>query len=87
MHPDMVRVLAAAFGMAHLPNRVEIRLKSTDRVIGYTLSHIRDSSGLAHAALRCSSRTSRTSSRSKSASACAIALPRSARWPRRWPTS
>ena len=45
MHPDMVRVLAAAFGMAHLPNRVEIRLKSTDRVIGYTLSHIRDRAG------------------------------------------
>jgi PAS domain S-box-containing protein len=45
MHPDMVRVLGAAFGMAHLPNRVEIRLKSTDRVIGYTLSHIRDRDG------------------------------------------
>ena len=45
IHPDMVRVLAAAFGMAHLPNRVEIRLKSTDRVIGYTLSHIRGRDG------------------------------------------
>jgi signal transduction histidine kinase len=44
-HPDMVRVLAAAFGMAHLPNRVELRLKSLDRVIGYTLSHIRDREG------------------------------------------
>jgi PAS domain S-box-containing protein len=45
VHPDMVRVLAAAFGMAHLPNRVELRLKSSDRVIGYTLSHIRDREG------------------------------------------
>ena len=45
IHPDMVRVLAAAFGMAHLPNRVEMRLKSTERVIGYTLSHIRDQHG------------------------------------------
>jgi two-component system nitrogen regulation sensor histidine kinase GlnL len=45
IHPDMVRVLSAAFGMAHLPNRVEMRLKSTDRVIGYTLSHIRDREG------------------------------------------
>ena len=44
-HSDMVRVLATAFGMAHLPNRVEIRLNSTDRVIGYTLSHIRDREG------------------------------------------
>ena len=31
--------------MAHLPNRVEMRLKSTERVIGYTLSHIRDQHG------------------------------------------
>ena len=42
MHPDMVRVLAGAFELSHLPNRVEMRLKSTGRVIGYTLSHVRD---------------------------------------------
>ena len=40
-HPDVVRVLAAAFELSHLPNRVEMRLKSTGRVIGYTLSHVR----------------------------------------------
>jgi PAS domain S-box-containing protein len=44
-HPDMVRVLTAAFELTHLPNRVEMRLKSTGRVIGYTLSHVRDDEG------------------------------------------
>ena len=41
-HPDVVRVLAGAFEMAALPNRAELRLKPTDKVIGYTLSLIRD---------------------------------------------
>ena len=41
-HPDIVRVLGGAFEMAALPNRAELRLKSTDKVIGYTLSLIRD---------------------------------------------
>jgi PAS domain S-box-containing protein len=44
-HADMVRVIASAFEMSHLPNRVELRLKSTGRVIGYTLAHIRDEAG------------------------------------------
>lgn len=44
-HPDMVRVLAGAFGMAALPNRAELRLKSTDTVIGYTLSLVRQEDG------------------------------------------
>jgi signal transduction histidine kinase len=44
-HPDMVRVIASAFELSHLPNRVELRLKSTGRVIGYTLAHIRDEIG------------------------------------------
>lgn len=44
-HPDMVRVIASAFELSHLPNRVELRLKSTGRVIGYTLAHIRDEAG------------------------------------------
>src|SRR5688572_25368186 len=35
-HPDIVRVLGGAFGMAALPNRAELRLSSTDMVIGYT---------------------------------------------------
>ena len=45
MHGDIVRVLAGAFELSHLPNRVEMRLKSTGRVIGYTLSHVRDDAG------------------------------------------
>jgi signal transduction histidine kinase len=44
-HPDMVRVISSAFELSHLPNRVELRLKSTGRVIGYTLAHIRDEVG------------------------------------------
>jgi len=44
-HPDIVRVLGGAFDMAALPNRAELRLKSTDTVIGYTLSLVRDEAG------------------------------------------
>ena len=43
-HPDIVRVLGGAFDLAALPNRAELRLKPTDKVIGYTLSLIRDDS-------------------------------------------
>jgi len=51
-HPDVVRVLSAAFELSHLPNRVEMRLKSTGRVIGYTLSHVLgDDGGLTGIAL------------------------------------
>ena len=46
VHPDMVRVIASTFELSHLPNRVELRLKSTGRVIGYTLAHIRDQAGV-----------------------------------------
>lgn len=45
VHPDMVRVITSAFELSHLPNRVELRLKSTGRVIGYTLAHIRGEAG------------------------------------------
>jgi PAS domain S-box-containing protein len=41
-HPDIVRVLGGAFEMATLPNRAELRLKPTGKVIGYTLSLVRD---------------------------------------------
>jgi signal transduction histidine kinase len=41
VHPDLIRVISSAFELSHLPNRVELRLKSTGRVIGYTLAHIR----------------------------------------------
>src|SRR2546426_4732412 len=40
--PDVSRVLSAAFELSTLPNRAELRLKDTDRVIGYTLSQVRD---------------------------------------------
>jgi signal transduction histidine kinase len=43
--PDIVRVLASAFELTHLPNRAELRLKPTDKVIGYTLSQIRGGTG------------------------------------------
>jgi PAS domain S-box-containing protein len=41
-HPDIVRVLAGAFDLHHLPNRAEMRLKPSNRVIGYTLALVRD---------------------------------------------
>ncbi|HXE80601.1 MAG TPA: ATP-binding protein [Vicinamibacterales bacterium] len=44
-HPDIVRVLASAFELSHLPNRAELRLKKLGRVIGYTLSLVRDLDG------------------------------------------
>jgi PAS domain S-box-containing protein len=40
--PDVIRVLAGSFELSHLPNRAELRLKDLDRVIGYTLSKVRD---------------------------------------------
>ncbi len=40
--PDILRVLGSAFELSHLPNRVELRLKDVDRVIGYTLSQVKD---------------------------------------------
>jgi signal transduction histidine kinase len=44
-HPDVVRVLAGAFDLHHLPNRVEMRLKPSDKVIGYTLAFVRADDG------------------------------------------
>ena len=44
-HPDIVRVLGGAYELKSLPNRAELRLKSTDTVIGYTLSLVRDDHG------------------------------------------
>src|SRR5262245_2662292 len=43
--PDAARVLSAAFELSHLPNRAELRLKDLDRVIGYTLSQVKNESG------------------------------------------
>jgi signal transduction histidine kinase len=43
--PDVQRVLANVFELTILPNRVEMRLKDIDRVIGYTLSHVKNDGG------------------------------------------
>jgi signal transduction histidine kinase len=43
--PDITRMVAGAFQLSHLPNRAELRLKSTGKVIGYTVSQIKDRSG------------------------------------------
>jgi signal transduction histidine kinase len=43
--PDLIRVLSGAFELTTLPNRAELRLKDLDRVIGYTLSQVRDDDG------------------------------------------
>jgi PAS domain S-box-containing protein len=45
VHHDIVRVIHSAFELSHLPNRVELRLKATGKVIGYTLSLISDDDG------------------------------------------
>jgi PAS domain S-box-containing protein len=42
---EIHRVLAGAFELSHLPNRAELRLKDLDRVIGYTLSQVKDDLG------------------------------------------
>ncbi len=44
-HPEVVRALSSAFELHHLPNRVELRLKPSGKVIGYTLALVRDDSG------------------------------------------
>jgi len=43
--PDVCRIVASAFESSYLPNRAELRLKRTGKVIGYTLSHVRDARG------------------------------------------
>jgi PAS domain S-box-containing protein len=43
--PAVIRVLASVFELSHLPNRAELRLKDLDRVIGYTLSQVKNDDG------------------------------------------
>ena len=43
--PEVARIIAGAFELSHLPNRAELRLKSTKKVIGYTISQIQDVRG------------------------------------------
>jgi signal transduction histidine kinase len=44
-HPDVVRVMMSAFELHLLPNRAEMRLKPSDKVIGYTLAMVRSDDG------------------------------------------
>jgi signal transduction histidine kinase len=44
--PEILRILSGAFELSHLPNRAEVRLKDLDRVIGYTLSQVKNDDGL-----------------------------------------
>ena len=41
-HPEVVRVLNTVFDLHLLPNRVELRLRPSGKVIGYTLALVRD---------------------------------------------
>src|SRR5207253_80321 len=43
--PAIIRVLAGSFELSHLPNRAELRLKDLNRVIGYTLSQVKNDGG------------------------------------------
>lgn len=43
--PEVARIVSSAFELSHLPNRAELRLKNTGKVIGYTLSQVRDARG------------------------------------------
>jgi signal transduction histidine kinase len=43
--PEVARIIASAFELTHLPNRAELRLKSSKKVIGYTISQVRDARG------------------------------------------
>jgi signal transduction histidine kinase len=43
--PDIIRIFSGAFELSHLPNRAELRLKRRNKVIGYTLSQVRDMAG------------------------------------------
>jgi signal transduction histidine kinase len=44
-HPDVVRQLLSAYELHMLPNRAELRLKPSGKVIGYTLAFVRDDHG------------------------------------------
>ncbi|MBI4264073.1 MAG: hypothetical protein HY657_06845 [Acidobacteria bacterium] len=44
-HPEVVRVLNSVFDLHFLPNRAELRLRPSGRVIGYTMALVRDDAG------------------------------------------
>ena len=41
-HPEIVRLLLSAFELHMLPNRAEMRLRPSGKVIGYTLAFVKD---------------------------------------------
>jgi signal transduction histidine kinase len=43
--PEIARIIAGAFDLSHLPNRAELRLKSSNKVIGYTISQVHNARG------------------------------------------
>jgi signal transduction histidine kinase len=43
--PEVVRALLGVWELHHPPNRVELRLRPSGKVIGYTLAHVRDDTG------------------------------------------
>jgi signal transduction histidine kinase len=44
-HPEVARVLNSVFDLHLLPNRAELRLRPSGKVIGYTLGLVKDDSG------------------------------------------
>ena len=44
-HPDVVRLLSGVFELHFLPNRAELRLRPSGKVLGYTLALVRDDKG------------------------------------------
>ena len=44
-YPDLVRMLSGIFDVSLLPNRAELRLKTSGKVIGYTVAWIRSDGG------------------------------------------
>ena len=44
-HPEVVRLLSGVFKLHLLPNRAELRLRPSGKVLGYTLALVRDDAG------------------------------------------
>lgn len=44
-HPEIVRLLHGVFDLHQLPNRAELRLRPSGKVLGYTLALVRDDAG------------------------------------------
>ena len=82
--PDVVRIIAGAFEII-LPNRAELRLKGTGKVIGYTLSLVKDTRGRDVGATLFFKDLTRVE-QPRSASDSATASWRSAKWRRPSPT-